>query len=485
MNARKTYSDKKSLFAGIITTAAVIVAVFALSTSSFAASSGKIAKDGVRVRQDASTNSEIVVTLAKDDSITINGQLTGADGNIWYQITTSSGANGYVRSDLATVTDGSTPGTIGADGNVTAGDPSIRLVNPVSGTVTYDQNVRVRQDASTSSTIIDSISNGTAVTINGVKNGTDGREWYYITFTNGDGKEVVGFCRSDFITPGGELTDLVTESSEPVEEEPVEEEPVVVEKKDVDTELDGADWYLMDYNGLFSEGTASKYKISDLFSSLDTYKQTADKYKKQVTGIRVWLIIFIVLAIAGIGGCVYFFMKLRESKDMAAFADAEKQRRARLAGGNSRPAGARPTGAAQGRPAQGRPQGEGNRPAGGQRPMPGPNGQRPAGARPAGARPQGEGARPAGGQRPMPGPNGQRPAGAPQGRPAGAPQGRPAGAPQGRPAGAPQGRPAGGAPQGRPVQGQRPVQRPAQEPVRQRPTDDDDFDYGFLNNKGE
>ncbi|MBR4278172.1 MAG: hypothetical protein IKQ28_07010, partial [Lachnospiraceae bacterium] len=83
-------------------------------------------------------------------------------------------------------------------------------------------------------------------------------------------------------------------------------------------------------------------------------------------------------------------------------------------------------------------------------------------------------------------------AGAPQGgRPAGArpmpgPNGRPAGAPQGRPTGAPQGaRPVGPRPEGaRPVQG-RPVQRPAQEPVRKNPADDDDFDYGFLNNKGE
>jgi len=477
MNARKIYSDKKSLFAGIVTTAAVVVAVIALSTSSFAASSGKILKDGTRVRQDASTNSEIVVSLAKDDSITINGQLTGADGNIWYQITTSSGANGYVRSDLATVTDGSTPGTVGADGNVTAGDPNIRLVNPITGSVTYDQNVRVRQDASTSSTIIDSLSNGTAVTITGVKNGTDGREWYYLKFTNGEGKEVVGFCRSDFITPSGELTDLVTETPSEEPAEVVEEEPVVEETKDFDTELEGEDWYLMDYNGTFSEGTASKYNLTELFSSLDTYKASAEKYKKQASSIRIWLIIFIILAIAGVGGCVYFFMKARESGDRAAFADAEKQRRQRLAAG--RPAGqsqSRPAGAPQGRPT-------------GARPMPGPNG-RPAGA-PQGSRPAGA--------RPMPGPNG-RPAGAPQGRPTGAPQGgrpagarpmpgpngRPAGAPQGRPTGAPQGaRPVGPRPEGaRPVQG-RPVQRPAQEPVRKNPADDDDFDYGFLNNKGE
>jgi uncharacterized protein YgiM (DUF1202 family) len=467
MNVSRSYSESRKLIAGIITATAVIIAVFALTLHSFAASSGKILKDGTRVRAQSNTNCDVVTTLAANDSITINGQVDG-EGGVWYQITTADGKSGYVRSDLAQVTDGSTVGTIGADGNVTAGDPSIRLVNPVTGTIKSEQNVRVRQDASTSSTIIDSVANGAAVTINGVKNGTDGREWYYIQYTNAEGKDIVGFTRADFVTPSGELTDLTTETSEPVQEEtPVEEEPVVEEKKDWDTTEgeDGA-WMLLDYNNNL------QYNISEIFENLDSYKASATKYQKQVSGLRAALIIFIIIAIAAVGGCVYFFMKLRDSGDRAAFADAEKQRRQRLAAGNGRPTGTRPAGAHQGRPA-GAPQG---RPAGA-RPAGAPQG-RPAGARPAGA-PQG---------RPV-GPNGARPAGAPQGRPVG-PNGRPAGAPQGRPVG-PNGRPAG-APQGRPVgpngarpmQGDRPVQRPQEAPKRQMP-DDDDFDYGFLNGKGE
>ena len=109
MKAKSLSSCIKSFLPGIFTAAAVFVAVFAISLNSLAASSGKILKDGVRVRKDASTNSDIVVSLVKDDPITINGKTTGADGNVWYQITTAAGDSGYVRSDLATITDGSTP----------------------------------------------------------------------------------------------------------------------------------------------------------------------------------------------------------------------------------------------------------------------------------------------------------------------------------------------------------------------------------------
>ena len=461
MRAKGFSTDFRKIISGIATAAAVFVSVTALSLNSFAASSGKILKDGVRIRKEASTNSDIVTSLVKDDSITINGQTTGADGNIWYQITTANGENGYVRSDLANITDGSTPDTIGADGSVTAGDPSIRLVNPVSGTVTFDQNVRVRQDASTSSTITDSLETGTVVTIKGIKKGNDERDWYYITY-NKDGNELVGFSRSDFITPDGELTDPVpdvpVEDTETTEEPAPEPEPEPVVQKDYETELQGEDWYLLDYPANV------QYKISDI-KALD--KKLADK-TKSVNGLRAALIIFIILAVAGLGGTAFFFLKLRDAKDQVAFSDAEKQRKARAARSESRP------GVGPSRPSQGsaRPAGpNGARPAqGGQRPMPGPNGQRPTGARPAGP----NGARPAqGGQRPMPGPNGQRPAGA---RPAGPNGARPVQGGQ-RPMPGPNGqRPAGA----RPVQGARPIQTEGH--PRPKTPDDDDFDYGFLNN---
>ena len=446
MRAKGFSTDFRKIVSGIATAAVVFVSVTALSLNSFAASSGKILKDGVRIRKEASTNSDIVTSLVKDDSITINGQTTGADGNIWYQITTANGENGYVRSDLANITDGSTPDTIGADGSVTAGDPSIRLVNPVSGTVTFDQNVRVRQDASTSSTITDSLETGTVVTIKGIKKGNDERDWYYITY-NKDGNELVGFSRSDFITPDGELTDPIpdvpVENTETTEEPAPEPEPEPVVQKDYETELQTdpetgtEEWFLLDYP------SNVQYKISDI-KALD--KKLADK-TKSANGLRTALIIFIILAVAGLGGTAFFFLKLRDAKDQAAFSDAEKQRKARAARSESRPGvgparqsqgTARPAGAGVARPAGS----NGARPAqGGQRPMPGPNGQRPAGARPAGP----NGARPAqGGQRPMPGPNGQRPAGA------------------------------------RPVQGARPIQTEGN--PRPKTPDDDDFDYGFLNN---
>ena len=476
----------------VATAAAVLFGVFMIKMTSLAASTGKITGNGVNVRAEASTSSEAVGTLQKNDTITINGQVTGADGKIWYQISLNGGI-GYVRSDLATVTDGSTPDTIGADGTVTeGGDPSIEMCNPIEATVTSDQACRVRQDASTASTILGSAPSGTVVTVKGSKVGaSDSMTWYYVDVPQDDGTTITGFIRSTFITLSGELTPLTPETPEPTEPEPQadpEPEPEPEVQKDYDTQLQGEDWYLLDYKA--NDGQGLQYKISELFDKTKEVTTLKSKNKKLVIG----LIVSIILAVAGIGAAAFFFLKLREAKDRAAFADAEKDRRARLAGNRPAQGGARPApGQGTARPVQSqggqRPAGpNGTRPAqGGQRPMPGPNGQRPQPAQ--------------GGQRPMPGPNGQRPQPAQGGqRPAGAPNGqrpqpgqggqRPAGGPNGRPvqgqggqrpAGGPNGRPAGNGQNGRPAP--RPVQNGNSAPQGAKPVSDDtdEFEFGFLN----
>ncbi len=493
MRLTELFPRKKWLVSAVATVAAVVVGVFMIKITSLAASTGKITGNGVNVRAEASTSSEAVGTLQKNDTITINGQVTGADGKIWYQISLNGGI-GYVRSDLATVTDGSTPDTIGADGTVTeGGDPSIDMCNPIEATVTSDQACRVRQDASTASTILGSAPSGTVVTIKGSKVGaSDSMTWYYVDVPQDDGTTITGFIRSTFITPSGDLTPLTPEVPEtPEEPEPTEPEPEPepVVQKDYDTQLQGEDWYLLDYKA--NDGAGLQYKITELFDKTKEVTALKSKNKNLVIG----LVIAIILAVAGLGAAAFFFLKLRDTRDKAAFADAEKERRARLAGNRPAQGGARPApGQGTARPVQGqphqRPTGQGGaRPAqGGQRPMPGPNGARPAqgGQRPM---PGPNGARPAqgqGGQRPMPGPNGARPAqGQPHQRPAGQGGSRPVqGQPSQRPAGQGGARPAQGGqpgPNGRPAP--RPVQNGNPNPQASKPVSDDtdEFEFGFLN----
>ncbi len=62
----------------------------------------------IRVRSDAdaSKSDNIVTTLQQDVVLTVNGQATGTDGNIWYQvkfISNGSDVTGFVRADFVTL----------------------------------------------------------------------------------------------------------------------------------------------------------------------------------------------------------------------------------------------------------------------------------------------------------------------------------------------------------------------------------------------
>ena len=438
-----SFKNNKLITAVKVVAGALVVGL-ALNIStlvSYAESAGKITGDTVNVRAEASTTSAALGTKSKNETVTILAQTTGADGYIWYQIQFNATTVGYVRSDFATVTDGSTPDTLGAEGSKV--DESITYVNPVSGTVAGGQAVRVRQDASTSSSIVSSAASGTSLTVNGKKEGTDGRLWYYVEYVS-EGATCKGFIRSDFIELSGDLVEISSGDGEietpdaPVDTDPADTTPAPASQP-YEVQLQGDAWFLLDYSA------NKQYSITELLASLDEYQSKYEKQRSTSRALRVWMIIFIVISIAAIGGCAFLFLKLRDMGDQSAMAEAEKERKARLANGSQKP----------------------SRPAGpnGQRPV-GPNGQRPAG--PNGQRPVGPN-----GQRPV-GPNGQRPVGPSGQRPAGT-------VPTQRPAGTvPTQRPAGAAPVQRPVQSAQPTQS-APQPAPKKVDEEDEFEFGFLN----
>ena len=452
----KNISIFKKIYYTLMTAIAVFIVGAAINLSSIvshAECTGKITATTCNIRSDASTTSNAIGSKSNGDSITIVGQKTGADGYVWYEIYVNATTTGYVRSDLATITSG----TIGDSGSETGIDDTINAVNPVTGTVSGGQAVRVRADASTSSTIVSSAPSGTSLTVNGTKTGTDNREWYYVEYLGTDGKTVKGFIRSDFIDLGGAtLSPLSAETDTPDTTPTTGSEsgetstPSTTEdtSKPYETKSENGTWYLLDYAG------NAKYdivQITDIIKQYESGEIVAKKNAKGGSAKTVWLIIFIVLAIAGIAAAAYFYLKLRENSDRSAFADAEKERKARANGAQKSSSGAsRPNG--------------GQRPSGTSRPA-GSGATRPAGARPAGA-------------------PGARPAGAPGARPAGAPGARPAGAPGARPAGAPGARPAG-APAPRPVQSDMTVRAIPQPSAKTAVDDDDEFEFGFLNWDGD
>ena len=463
-----------------------------LAFVSHAESAAKVTASSAKIRKSADSSSEVIGSAAKDKTISIKSQTKGADGYTWYEVYVDANTLGYIRSDLVSITDGSTPSSSSTTTTTTTTTTAtatpapavnetpvdVTAVEPVSATVTGGQSVRVRSNASTTSQIVTTAENGMALTVTGQATGTDGNTWYQVNFI-ANNTEVTGFIRSDYVALSGELQAPSTE--QPAEEQPSEEQPAEdtqTTSKDWDTQLQGDAWYLLDMVG------QKQYKIDDLFSSIDQITEINAQFEtnqKKITSQKVVIIILVILLVAAAAAVTLLIFKIKDMTDAADFSDAEEAalRRRRVdrpqtgrgQGGRPAPQGGRTQGGqkvmhevgAERRPA-GKPAGQGGRPV---------QGQRPAGQQ---ARPATQGARPTAPQAGRPAPQGTRPAAPQTGRPA--PQGtRPAAPQTGRPA----------------PQVDRPV-KPAQNNGNpQDPgwksknfmSDDDEFEFEFLNWDGD
>lgn len=480
------------------------------SIVSHAQSQGKVAVASAKIRKEPNTTSEVLGSAAKDDKVTINHQTTASDGTVWYQVFVDADTLGYIRSDLVTITDGSTPSAVETSTTTTTTETptatptptptptpvvnetpaEVTPVEPLSATVTGGENVRVRGNASTTSQIVTRVSNGSALTVTGQATGADGLVWYQVAFTE-NGSEVVGFIRNDYVALSGEVTPVTPETEQPEDagepattDEPVEEtEPE--EQKAWETQLQGDIWYLLDME------TPGQYKIEDLFAAIDQNGDAFEQSQETVKSQKIVIIVLVIVVIALSAAVTFLIFKIKDIEDSAYFSEVERdtirqrgadrpqggQKVMHTVGGEKRTAD-RPQG---GRPAGSRPvQPQGDRTA--TRPVQ-PQGERPVGSRP--VQPQGE--RPVGG-RPVQ-PQGERPVGSRPMQPQGE---RPVGS---RPVQSQGERPTAT----RPVQpqGERPVApRPAAQPQPSAPqnnsrksknfmVDDDEFEFEFLNWDGE
>ncbi len=521
----------------------MVIGLFSESFSmvSHAESQAKVKANTAYIRREPSASSEALGSTEKDKVISVTGQVKGSDGYTWYQTFVNSETLGYIRSDLVEITDGTTPPALTGTttqppaatptptptppaGNSNETPATVTAVNPVSATVSGGSSVRIRSNASTTSTIVEKVSNGLALTVTGTANGSDGNVWYKVS-CNSNGSEIEGFIRSDFVTLSGELTPFTeptepenpTEPTEPTE--PAEPEPPQV-NKDYDTELIDGKWYLID------RLKGQQHDIQGLFDKVTNNYNAYQEAEKTAKMEKVIIIILVFLVVAASAVIALLIFKIKDMTDDAYFNEVESETMRRRSAPRSQGGSQKVMHTVgSGRTGEGRAAGQrsgGARPAGS-----GQGGQRPGGVRPAGAASGGQSGQRPGGARPAGaasggGQGGQRPGGArPAGTVSGGGQGgqRPGGA---RPAGAVSGggqggqRPMGARPAGtRPVEsGQRPMgARPAeagqgsgQRPGGTRPAggaqrsgnaeqswqsrnfmadDDDEFEFEFLNYDGD
>lgn len=151
----------KVLFLSVLT--AMLLAATALAAD-IATGAGTTTGSSLRLRSEPSTSASVVTMLDKDVSVAILD--SSVDG--WYKIG-YNGSTGYVSADYLAV-DGdnvfTTYGRINSEG------------------------VNVRSDASTDSSVLATVPDGTIVTVNGLVDG-----WYDVTCEYG----TEGYIRSDYV----------------------------------------------------------------------------------------------------------------------------------------------------------------------------------------------------------------------------------------------------------------------------------------------
>ena len=145
---------------------AVVSAACIVSAAAASVGVGTVTADALRLRENASTESTILATAAKGDSVII---LADA-GNNWYKVDYRS-VQGYMSGEYLTVS--TTADAAIGYGKVSAGGSSLNL----------------RSGAGTSYSIVSSLPDGTIVEIVGIDNG-----WYKVQYS---GK--TGYVSSDYM----------------------------------------------------------------------------------------------------------------------------------------------------------------------------------------------------------------------------------------------------------------------------------------------
>lgn len=302
----------KGLCMAVVLTAAIwMFGSFALQAH---AATAKVTGNSVNIRKEASTSSDKVGSANSGQTFEIQSEVTGADGKVWYKIS-FDGKTGFIRSDLAQKTENTTT-------TPTISNEGVTEVQPISAKVTGNE-VRVRPDASTNGSAVTTVKKDAVVTVTGTAAGSDGKTWYRVEFTSGNG-QVQGFIREDFLNLAGEIVPVV---DEPTEEIPTVEDPVidipepVVEVDDYETDKDNGKWYLVDNTG----ETSVRYGIEDIFAANKKNVELYERSLKTIKTQKVFIIILVLLLVAGGIGATLLIFKMKDMLDEAYFDEIEKE----------------------------------------------------------------------------------------------------------------------------------------------------------------
>lgn len=287
-----------------------------MESFAFTRTTGNVTGSSVKIRESAGTDSEVVASVKAGDVVDVTDAVTASDGKVWYKILVSANEYGYIRSDFVTLASGEqTPSTATPSTPTTVEPIQVTAIEPQNGH-TNTNNVKVRQQASTSSSELDRLNADTVFSVTGTATGTDNKVWYQVTYVD-NGSSITGFIRSD-------LVELIEPEPEEEPEQPVEEpqeDPEDVTDPSIPTpSVEYEAVYTTDAEGnyvwyLYDRTEGQRYKIEQLLKVDDTAQVQLDEMADANFGLKIGLIITICLLVMVIVAVVFYFLRIRDFDD--------------------------------------------------------------------------------------------------------------------------------------------------------------------------
>ena len=163
----------------------------------------KVAYDAVNVRSGAGTSKGVVCVVYQDETVTVTGQSKDSSGNTWYQIKTSSGKTGYIRSDLLKAADSNSSDTKKDNTSDTTSDMTGQKMQVT------DDGVNMRSGAGLSYKVVEVIYLEDTLTVLGEAKDSNGTVWYKVKAQSGNS----GYIRSDMLKKTSSSSDSKSDSS--------------------------------------------------------------------------------------------------------------------------------------------------------------------------------------------------------------------------------------------------------------------------------
>lgn len=331
----------KKLVRGTILTALCMAAMLYMNSTVSEAYWVVVKSDNTRVRNTASTDSDVMTAVNAGDRLDVVSEEQGSDGNTWYKVSINN-VSGYVRSDtVEKEAEGGTGANTAAETTAQAEPAASSSVAsmPSQGATVKKDDVNVRESASTNGRKVATLSSGAAVTLTGTSTDSSGATWYQVNFIN-NGSNVIGFIREDFVELG-EVVEATPETETPGEAENGDDElanlygdmPTEAEAANNDYELffepdtEGVNcWYVHD------NVARKKYKLEQLLQveeksahNMEIKDKEAGRLKLAVIALAVLLVL--ALAAAGFFGFKYYGARVDDDDDDDDFVETPPVRK--------------------------------------------------------------------------------------------------------------------------------------------------------------